>query len=191
MKFLYTLSFLLGADNWQLESLPNEITEALADFDKGTTQVLDLGCGVGKESVALAAQGWKVIGVDFIPLAIRRARKAAAKAGVNDLAQFYSADVSDLSTLQLPPVQFAYDIGCFHLLEPDKRESYIAGLDGVMESGGLFLLHAFTPRQQGKKVVGLEPDAIEELFSPSFKLEKVSDHSYWRFPANWYWLRKM
>ncbi len=88
MKFLYTLSFLLGADNWRLESLPIEITEVLKDFNKETTQVLDLGCGVGKESVALATQGWKVTGIDFIPMAIRRARKAAAKAGVTDLAKF-------------------------------------------------------------------------------------------------------
>ncbi len=190
MKFLYTLSFLLGADNWRLESLPIEITEVLKDFNKETTQVLDLGCGVGKESVALATQGWKVTGIDFIPMAIRRARKAAAKAGVTDLAKFYTADVSDLPAQHLLPVQFSYDIGCFHLLEPDKREGYITGLDGVLESGGLFLLHAFNPRQQGKKTVGLEPDAIGELFSPSFTVEMVSDHSYWRFPANWYWLRK-
>ncbi len=98
--------------------------------------------------------------------------------------------MSKLSFLKLPPIQFAYDIGCFHLLNSDQIEGYIAGINEVIVSGGLFLLNAFTPREQGRKIVGFDSENIKDLFNPSFELERVTNHSYWRFPANWYWLRK-
>lgn len=190
MKFLYTLAFSLGADNWKLNSLPDEIADTLKEFDIANSHLLDLGCGVGKESVELASRGWHVIGIDFIPQAVRKAKKAAKKVQVNDLTQFITADVSKLGTVDLPPIQFAYDIGCFHLLKPDQMAGYIAGINEALTSGGVFLLNAFTPRQQGNKTIGLDPEKIGELFNPSFGLEKISNRSYWRYPANWYWLRK-
>lgn len=41
-------------------------------------RALDLGCGVGRESVFLAARGWHVVGVDILPDAIERARRLEA-----------------------------------------------------------------------------------------------------------------
>jgi len=190
LKFLYSLAFLLGADNWKLEQLPVEITQTLKDFDRVNTKILDLGCGEGRECIALAADGWDVIGVDFIPLAIRRANNAARKAQVLDRTTFYPGDVSKLHMLDLPPIQLAYDIGCFHLLDSEQVEGFISGLSDIVVPGGIFLLNAFTPRQQGKKMVGYDPEAVEALFSETFVMKRMTEHSYWRFPANWYWLRR-
>lgn len=190
MKFLYSLAFIIGADNWKLDKVPHEILDTLKEFDKNESQILDLGCGIGKESVFLALKGWRVIGIDFIIYAIHKANKAANAANVLDRTLFISADVSKLFLLKLPPIHFAYDIGCFHLLNPDQMECYIVGLNEIIVSGGVFLLNAFTPRQQGKKTVGLDSETVKKLFSPDFELERTSNHSYWRFPANWYWLRR-
>ena len=190
MKLLYSLAFLLGADNWKLENIPVEVTETLKEFDKDTSTILDLGCGEGRECIALASDGWHVIGVDFVPLAIRRAKKAAFNAGVMEGTEFYCGDVSKLSVLNLPQIDCAYDIGCFHLLETDQVEGYITGLSDLLKPGGLFLLNAFTPHQQGKRMVGVELETVETLFDMGFKVERTSDKSYWRFPSRWYWLRK-
>lgn len=135
MKFLYSLAFLLGADNWKLEHLPVEISQALKEFDRVNTKILDLGCGEGRECIALAADGWDVIGVDFIPLAIRRANNAARKAQVLDRTAFYTGDVSRLDLLDLPPIQLAYDIGCFHLLDSEQVEGFISGLSDIVVPG--------------------------------------------------------
>jgi len=191
MKLLYSLSFLLGADNWKLDHLPDEIKETLKTLDPSDTTILDLGCGEGRECISIAVEGWNVIGVDFIPLAIRRAKKAARKAQVQEKTAFYTGDVSKLDELDLPTFQFAYDIGCFHLLTPQQAAGYISGLNKVIVPDGLFLLNAFTPRTQGKKTVGYDQESIEAMFSPAFKLERTNDHSYWRFPSRWYWLRKV
>ena len=131
-----------------------------------------------------------MIGVDFVPLAIRRAKTAAQKAQVMDRTTFYTGDVSRLDLLDLPPIHLAYDIGCFHLLDSEQVEGYISGLSDVVVPGGMFLLNAFTPRQQGKKMVGYDPDSVAALFSRTFAVEQMSEHSYWRFSANWYWLRR-
>ena len=190
MKFLYTLAFLFGTDNWKIDPTPQELTGSLSKLDKEKAAILDLGCGDGHDCLTLAREGWHITGVDFIPLAIRRAKAAARKAGLSEKAQFMVGDVSQLSRLDLPQVDFAYDIGCFHLLDQDQANGYIQGLATVVKKNGLFLLKAFSPRVKGSRMVGYEPKTIEELFSPHFKLEKSSGHSYWRFPANWYWLRR-
>jgi len=122
MKFLYSLAFLFGADNWKLEHLPVEISQALKDFDRTNAKILDLGCGEGRECISLASDGWNVTGVDFTPLAIRRAKNAARDAHLQDRTTFYTGDVSRLDLLDLPPIQLAYDIGCFHLLESEQAE---------------------------------------------------------------------
>lgn len=51
MKFLYSLPFILGADNWKLDKVPHEILDTVKEFDKNESQILDLGCGIVKESV--------------------------------------------------------------------------------------------------------------------------------------------
>ena len=191
MKFLYFLAFLFGADNWKIDQLPEELKEALDDFDKANSNVLDIGCGDGRQCISLASAGWRIIGVDYVPLAIRKAKLSAKRAQVSDRTTFYTGDVSNLKDINFPPIHFAYDIGCFHLLKPKQVDGYISDLSDLLVKDGLFLLNAFTPRLQGRKTVGFDHRTIEELFKPKFKIERTSNHSYWRFPANWYWLRRL
>lgn len=114
--------------------------------------------------------------------------------------------------MDMPEVDLAYDFGCFHLLARENAQKYIEGLAALLKKDGIFILKAFTPRQQGKRAgenpigselddftprqqgkrtVGLTPQEIEKMFAPSFKVEKTSDHSYWRYPATWYWMRRL
>jgi SAM-dependent methyltransferase len=57
-------------------------------------RAVDLGCGTGANAIALAQRGFSVVGVDFSSVAIERARKAAAEAGVPDLARFVVGDIT-------------------------------------------------------------------------------------------------
>lgn len=61
---------------------PNRFLEAeLRDREVGG-RALDLACGEGRNAIWLAGQGWQVTGVDFSTVAIERARRLAAEAGV-------------------------------------------------------------------------------------------------------------
>jgi len=60
----------------------------------------------------------------------------------------------------------------------------------LLKPGGTFVLKAFTPRKQGRRTVGFTEDAVGDMFGSRFSLERSSDHSYWRFPAKWYWFTR-
>ncbi len=72
-----------------------------ADLQPGET-VVDFGCGAGIDVVLAARKvgaGGKVVGVDFAPHMIERARQTAVEAGVSEMSEF---GVTDLGRVELP-----------------------------------------------------------------------------------------
>lgn len=61
--------------------------------------VLDLACGVGRHSIALARHGFRVVGVDISPAYIARAEKLAAAEGVTGRCRFVTGDMRGLKDL--------------------------------------------------------------------------------------------
>jgi len=188
MKLIYSLAFSLGFTEWKLKETPVEIFETVKGMKKG--HVLDLGCGEGEHAVSMAKKGWRVTGVDFVRAAIENAKVAAKKSGVAEKTKFLVGDVARLEKLKLPEHDFVFDIGCFHLLNEADQKAYITGVSQVIKRNAVLLLYAFTPRKQGRREVGFSPSELEEKFSRFFTLQKYEEKTYWRFPANWYWLRR-
>lgn len=62
--------------------------------------VLDVGCGAGLFSVALALLGAQVVAIDRWPTAVRQTRLNADAAGVGDRVQVCAAEASGLAGLQ-------------------------------------------------------------------------------------------
>jgi len=58
--------------------------------------ILDLCCGIGRHSVLLAAKGYNVVGLDFSPDFIKRAKEIAKEKGVDDRCTFILGDVREL-----------------------------------------------------------------------------------------------
>jgi len=188
MRLIYSLAFSLGFTEWKLKETPVEIFQTVNGMKKG--YALDLGCGEGEHAVALAKKGWQVTGVDFVRKAIENAKGAAEKSGVAEKTEFLVGDVARLEKLKLPQYDFAFDIGCFHLLNEADQEDYITGVSSALKKNAVLLLYAFTPRKQGRKEVGFYPEELEEKFSGFFTLQKYKERTYWRFPAIWYWCKR-
>src|SRR5258705_8246712 len=55
----------------------------VAVADRVTGPVLDAGCGTGEHALFFAARGRRVTGIDFVEVAIRRARAKAAERGLS------------------------------------------------------------------------------------------------------------
>jgi len=64
---------------------------------KGDELVLDLYCGIGTISLALAKQAGKVIGAEIVPPAIEDAKANAARNGVTN-AEFFCGDAGAIAT---------------------------------------------------------------------------------------------
>ena len=70
-----------GPPPWNIGEPQPELA-ALVAAGKFRSDVLDAGCGFAELSLALAAQGYTVVGIDLTPTAVAAATKAAAERGL-------------------------------------------------------------------------------------------------------------
>jgi SAM-dependent methyltransferase len=105
----------------------------------GTDDVLELGCGQGRDALYFAAQGVSVHATDFCELALDQVRHAAQRDGLDALVTASLHDVRD----PLPPANatigavFANELLCMALTREELR-SLVAEIHRVLRPGGLF-----------------------------------------------------
>jgi cyclopropane fatty-acyl-phospholipid synthase-like methyltransferase len=132
-----------GPAPWDIGK-PQRRIVAIADLITGP--VLDAGCGTGEHALFLASRGHRVIGIDFVEEAIRRARAKAAERGLE--VEFL---VKDATTLADWGARFnsVIDWGLFHVFSDDDRRRYVGGLARVLEPGGRLFLSCFSDEEPG------------------------------------------
>ena len=137
--------FYAGPAPWDIDK-PQKPFVAVANLV--TSPVLDAGCGTGEHALFFAAHGHRVTGVDFVPEAIRRARRKAAERGLSVRFQ-----VKDALTLGDWGEQFAsvIDSGLFHVFSDDDRHRYVQGLARVVEPDGRLFLMCFSDEEPGEE----------------------------------------
>jgi len=143
----------------------------VAIADRVIGPVLDAGCGTGEHALFFAARGHRVVAIDFVDEAIRRARRKAAQRGLE--VEFL---VKDATTLADWGQRFAsvIDCGLFHVFSDDDRRRYIAGLARVLEPGGRVFLMCFCDAEPGSE--GPRRVSRQELyaaFADGWEVESV------------------
>ena len=141
MKFLNRIFYQIwyfGIPPWDTNQTPPEVYVFIDNHPPG--RALDLGCGTGTNAITLAQHGWQVTGVDFIPKAIRTARRKARKAGVN--IKFLLGDVTRLKGIN-HSFEFILDIGCYHSLDQSGMANYRKRIDQLLAPGGTYLIYLF------------------------------------------------
>ena len=104
--------------------------------ERGISQVLDLGCGVGRHAQYLTGQGFACVGVDASPTAIAEARQAADAAGLQ-----IDYRVSQFRELPFADGAFGLVIAWNVIYHGDGQivGQVLAGLHRVLAPGGLYL----------------------------------------------------
>jgi cyclopropane fatty-acyl-phospholipid synthase-like methyltransferase len=133
--------------------------------------VLDAGCGTGENALFLAGRGHRVVGIDFVEEAIRRARAKAAARGL--AVEFL---VKDALTLGDWGERFAsvIDCGLFHVFSDADRQRYVQGLAQVLEPGGRLFLMCFSdvePGTDGPRRVSRQE--LYDAFANGWEVESV------------------
>ncbi|HTZ61614.1 MAG TPA: class I SAM-dependent methyltransferase [Thermoplasmata archaeon] len=132
-----------GAPPWEI-GRPQGVFVRLEESGRITGRVLDLGCGTGELALYLAERGHTVVGVDFAPTAIERARRKAAARGAS--ASFRVASALDLPDLG-GPFDTVTDCGLFHVFLDPHRPEYAASVARQLRPGGRFFLIAFSEHE--------------------------------------------
>ncbi|MEP7054843.1 MAG: class I SAM-dependent methyltransferase [Actinomycetota bacterium] len=169
MSLGYTLAYATGITPWERAAeadapgLDRLYAREEADHG-GPGRMVDLGCGSGAHTVALASRGWKATGVDQVGAALRRARQRALSQQVT--AEFVQADVTALDPAQLGSgFDFFLDVGCFHGLTDPQRSAMGRSVTALAGPAATMLLLAFkagaAPRPLPR---GADPADLERAF---------------------------
>lgn len=181
MTILRRLAFelrYLHRPPWDSGIVPPEVADYIRDHPPG--RALDLGCGSGTSSLALARAGWQVTGVDFARRAVRQARRKAKAAGL--AVDFRSGDVTRLPPFPAP-FDLVLDIGCFHSLSPSGKQAYARQMEDLLAPGGSWLLYAFV-KEEGAPGPGLTE---ADLARPRLRLaERQDGMDHGNRPSAWF-----
>jgi len=181
-------AYQTGRHGWAVEEPSSRVVRALERLSRLAPggRLLDIGCGEGRHAIAAAKLGFSVTGVDFEPLALRRARRFAAAKRARGIT-FRRADAL---RLPLPAASFdvVLDCGCLHHQPKSDWPAYRAGVLRVLRPGGFFVLSVFSPRfslfrgrrrrwhiAQGAYRRCFTPRDIAQLFARDFELLSLTE----------------
>src|SRR5215217_8176423 len=171
MSLAYRILYAIRFTPWERMAYPtiaSQFAEHFAREEEGREppygRVLDLGCGSGIWAVKLAARGWQVTGVDFVPKALRRAGERAQEAGVE--VRLIEGDVTALDTATVGSgFQLLVDFGCFHdELSDAQRVQEGRAATAAAAGGATLLLMAWAPGRRGPLPRGASREDIETAF---------------------------
>jgi SAM-dependent methyltransferase len=151
-----------GVPNWDI-GRPQRPFVYLVEAGLVRGPVLDLGCGTGELALFLARQGYRVLGIDLSPVAIRRAREKARWRRVD--AEFLVWDALYLGRLAAAGFSFGtvVDSAMFHVLGSDERDRLVDELAAVVRRGGLYCVLG-DARTDDRSGYGITPAEVRARF---------------------------
>ncbi|MGX9791825.1 class I SAM-dependent methyltransferase [Mycobacterium sp. MMS18-G62] len=158
-----------GPPPWNIGEAQPEVAELIRS-GKMRSEVLDAGCGVGDASLALAEQGYTVVGMDLTATAINAASKAAEERGLTNVS-FVQGDITSLDGYD---GRFATILDCtlFHSLPVEAREDYLRSVHRAAAPDAVMYMLVFTTE-------ALPPDSpfpVPNLVTQDELREVVSKH---------------
>ena len=171
MSLAYRILYAVGFTPWEQMADPriaDQIAGMFACEEEGRERpygrALDLGCGSGIWSVALARRGWQVTGVDFVPKALRRARERARHAEVE--IELLEGDVTELAAAGTGSgFRLVLDFGCFHdeLSDRQRMDEGRSATEAAAAEATLLLM-SWRPGRRGPLPRGAGPADIQTAF---------------------------
>lgn len=151
-------------------------------------RVIDLGCGTGANVVHLADLGFEAHGVDFSPVAIRKAHERAAAAGTEP-----TFAIGDLTADSIDGVEGPFDViidfGTLDDLRGEQRRAMARTITRLARPGTLFLEYCFFGRTEDlprisfkgtSRMSHIAPGELEDLFGSGWDVAPFADYPDWK-----------
>jgi SAM-dependent methyltransferase len=129
-----------GPPPWNIGEPQPELA-ALAAAGKVRSDVLDAGCGYAELSLALAADGYVVVGIDLTPTAVAAANRAAQERNLSR-ASFVQADIITFTGYD-GRFNTIIDSTLFHSLPIEGRDGYLQSVLRAAAPGANFYMLVF------------------------------------------------
>lgn len=129
-----------GPPPWNIGEPQPEIAALIRD-GKIRSDVLDAGCGIAELSLALAAHGHTVVGIDVSATAVTEAKRAAKSRGFNT-ATFVQNDITSFTGYD-GRFNTIIDSTLFHSLPVEVRDDYIRAVHRAAAPGASYYILVF------------------------------------------------
>lgn len=140
--------------NPKLIRLDNAPTKAVVRFSKflrkergfslSNINILDLGCGIGKNSLFLAdfdREINKAMGFDVSSTALEHARRIAGEMGIKN-ADFQKQSIGTAWQVDSSTIDIILDVTSSNSLSEKEREVYLSEIQRVLKPGGYLFVRA-------------------------------------------------
>lgn len=133
-----------GFDEYRQREMNSYVARAWKQFSSFTaiqpmSLGIEFGCGTGINTVTIALEGFRIIGLDISAIVIYKANELANAHSCS--AQFLVGDIFD-SGLQSCSFDFALNIWTLHCVgEQNLRDKHLSECLRVLKPGGYIYLH--------------------------------------------------
>ena len=159
---------------------PNRFIPLVHESRSEPGTALDLGCGSGVDTIAMAKLGWTVTGIDFMPEAVEMSKANAVEEGVS--VDYQCADAFDWP--EDTQYDFLLDSGLMHNLPREEIIKYKQKLLALLKPDGDFVLAHWESKGDHDRLFGgprrCSKEQIVNLFSPELPTLVKHDEMYTR-----------
>src|SRR6185312_9297511 len=163
-----------GPPPWNIGEPQPELA-ALIAAGKVRSDVLDAGCGFAELSLALAADGYTVVGIDITPTAIAAATKAAQERGLTT-ASFEQADITEFTGYD-GRFSTVIDSTLYHSLPVEGLDGYLSSVHRAAAPGASFYVLVFAkgafPAEMNPKPNEVDEDELRAKVSQYWAIDQI------------------
>lgn len=131
--------------DWTSEGLEGDITYYTDLAQASGGPVLELGCGTGRCSLAIARTGKEVVGIDLSPEMLKRAREKAEAMGLDDRTQWVEASMTTFELDRRFPLVIIPYRSFLHLMTVKEQLAALKRIRQHLHPGGMLALNVFVP----------------------------------------------
>jgi SAM-dependent methyltransferase len=163
-----------GPPPWNIGEPQPELAE-LIRAGKVRSDVLDAGCGYAELSLALAADGYTVVGIDLTPTAIAAANRAAQERNLST-ASFAQADITTFTGYD-GRFNTIIDSTLFHSLPVEGRDGYLKSVHRAAAPGASYYILVFAkgafPAEMEPKPNEVTEDELRASVSKYWEVDEI------------------